>query len=57
MDPPGGSLHGIVIICHHLVECGPIVTKLDIEIAGYDICIVNKYKGIGQMSMGRSQKT
>ena len=34
-------------VCSHIsaYECGSIVTKLYIEIAGYDICIVKKYGG------------
>ena len=27
------------------VKCGPIVTKLDMEVAGYDIYIIDKYHG------------
>ena len=27
----------------NFVICGPIVTKLDLEVAGYDACIVETY--------------
>ena len=30
---------------NNFVKCGPIVTQLFTEVAGYDICIVNTYHG------------
>ena len=27
------------------VKCGPIATKLDMEVAGYDACIIDQYNG------------
>ena len=27
------------------VKCGPIAIKLDMEVAGYDTCIIDKYYG------------
>ena len=35
----------VIIPRKSFVKCGPIVTKLDMEGAGYDTCIINKYHG------------
>ena len=42
---------------HNKVQCGLIVTKRYMEIAGCDICIVEKYHGVGQRSRSNSPKT
>ena len=30
---------------YNFVKCGPIATKRDMEVAGYDTCIVEQYNG------------
>ena len=32
-----------ITLLYNFIKCGPIVTKLDMEVAGYDTCIVGKY--------------
>ena len=44
------------ISINNFVKCWPIVTKLYMKIAGYDICIVKKYQGLGQRTISMSLK-